>query len=144
MPYFGHKVVPHAQLWWNELLPVCRSLGGHRRWGGWGLFYRASRNKHPHVEPTSVSVHILRWGLSGSHWGGGKNKEMVSSNTMNSDKVNLQQTAVCYTFVTFVQMMSVILKAKEGQEIDKDRFGGGSELHTHATQNTVYSTSTST
>lgn len=81
MPYFGHKVIPHAQLWGNELLPVCGSLHGNRRRGGRRLLYRASRNQHPHVEPTSVSIHILRWGLRGSYGGGGeeeRSEEMVS------------------------------------------------------------------
>lgn len=59
--YFGHKVVPHAQLGWNELLPVRGPVCGNRRWGGRALLHRASRDQHPHVEPASVSIHILCW-----------------------------------------------------------------------------------
>lgn len=96
MPYFGHKVVPHAQLRGNELFPVCGSLCGHRRRGSWRLLHRAPRNQHPHVEPTSVSIYILRWGLRGSHWGKEKSEQRCFlSKTMNYDKVSLQQTSVC-------------------------------------------------
>lgn len=61
LPYFGHKVVPHAQLWWDKLLPVRGSVCGNRRWRGRAFLHRASWDQHPHVEPTSVSIHILCW-----------------------------------------------------------------------------------
>lgn len=76
--YFGHKIIPHAQLWGNELLPVCGPFCGNWRRGGRRLLYRAPRNQHPHVEPTSVSIHILRWGLRGNHWGKEGSQEMAS------------------------------------------------------------------
>lgn len=114
MPYFSHKVVPHAQLWRNELLPVCGSLCGHRRRGGRGVLYRAPRNQHPHVEPTSVSIHILCWGLRGSHWGRTGETKWYRSN-MNSDTVSgaahCSRQQFCMTDDKL--KLSIILKAKE-------------------------------
>lgn len=113
MHYLGHKVVPHAQLGRNELLPVGGSLCGHRRGGRWRFLHRASRNEHPHVEPTSVSVPILRCGLRGSNWGRRTTKRWYLSNTISmlqfrtndEDKLRL----------------SILLKPKECQEIDLEK-----------------------
>lgn len=63
--HFSYKVVPHAELWRNELLSVGGSLRGHGRRSSWRLLYGASWNQHPHVESAPVAIYILCWRLSG-------------------------------------------------------------------------------
>lgn len=70
LSYLGHKVVPHAELGGDELLPVRGSLGGHGGRRGRRLLHRASGNQHPHVEPAPVAVHVLSRGLRGGGWVG--------------------------------------------------------------------------
>ncbi len=63
--HFGHKVIPHAELRGNEFLLVGGPFYRDGRRCGRSLFNRTSRNKHAHVKPASLSVHIL----SGRSWG---------------------------------------------------------------------------
>lgn len=82
--HFSYKVVPHAELWRNELLSVGGSLSGHGRRGRRHLLYGASWNQHPHVESAPVTIYILCWGLSGGCWWVDKeqNKKWKNENLM--------------------------------------------------------------
>lgn len=112
LSYFGHKIVPHAQLWGNELLPVGGSFSRNRRWRGRCLLYRASRNQHPHVESASVSVHILCWGLRGSHCSRRRNGIFQTQD-------NLKRGLQCAAFYTKAEDQHHF-KSKKEKEIDQE------------------------
>lgn len=127
LSYFGHKIVPHAQLWGNELLPVGGSFNGNRRWRGRCLLYRASRNQHPHVESASVSVHILCWGLRGSHCSRRRMKKWYISNTRQFEK----RSAVCCILYKGWRSAETQHHFKSKKE-ERNR-SGGKALHPHPT-----------
>lgn len=116
LPYFGHKVVPHAQLWRDEFLPVGGPLCGNRRWGGGRLLYGASRNQHPHVESTPVSVNVLCWGLGGSRYREQRKEQMASFKHGNSES---GKTQMCCRFVQRVKMHRGIVLIQNIEEEGK-------------------------
>lgn len=124
--YFGHKIVPHAQLRGNELLPVGGSLCGQRRWSSRCLLHRASRNQHPHVESASVSVPILCCRLRGSSWRRTGQRHGIIY-TLNFEKVSLQLTAICCSYEQMMMRSWAI--ASKGQEIDKEEVKCINTLH---------------
>lgn len=70
LAHLGHKVVPHAELRRDELLPVRGSLHGDGGRSRRRLLHGSTGNQHPHVEPAPVAVHVLGRGLRRSRWGG--------------------------------------------------------------------------